>query len=138
MNFSKRKRGPGHKSKGRQLTYTCPNCKEEKNIDEFYFRKNSDRVTSYCKICNRLVANDRARKLKILSVKYLGGKCSICGYNKCLAAMEFHHKDMSIKEFSISKSKSKVFSNIKNELDKCIILCSNCHREIHASLAQLV
>lgn len=66
------------------------------------------------------------------AIEYLGGKCSICGYNKCIDALDFHHKDPKEKEFTISKriGKSK-FNDIKSELDKCVLVCANCHREIH-------
>jgi 5-methylcytosine-specific restriction endonuclease McrA len=66
-------------------------------------------------------------------VEYLGGCCSACGYDKCLNALEFHHINPDEKEFSISKSSSLTLDAIKSELDKCVLLCSNCHREVHNS-----
>ena len=63
-------------------------------------------------------------------VTYKGGKCQICGYNKCIQALEFHHLDPSKKDFSIS-GKSYSFQRLKSEIDKCIMVCSNCHKEIH-------
>lgn len=71
------------------------------------------------------------------AVEYLGGKCKICGYNKCKDAMHFHHLDPSKKEFGISSKTSWGFSKIVKELDKCILVCSNCHAEIHAGLINL-
>jgi len=68
---------------------------------------------------------------KIKSIEYLGGKCSICGYDKCKQALEFHHVDATKKEFSICDGRTRSFEKIKIELDKCILLCSNCHRELH-------
>lgn len=65
-------------------------------------------------------------------VKYKGGKCEICGYNKCINALEFHHLDPSIKDFTISdSSKHYTLDQMKKEVDKCILVCANCHREIH-------
>ena len=63
----------------------------------------------------------------------LGGKCSKCGYNKCLEALDFHH-DKGNKEGMISKL-TKDFSKQKSlkEVKKCILLCANCHRELHAN-----
>ena len=75
---------------------------------------------------------DRRRKVKELLVNYKGGKCEICGYDKCLGALDFHHLDPNEKEFSISSS--NIYKNIdklKEEVDKCILVCANCHREIH-------
>lgn len=62
------------------------------------------------------------------AVDYLGGQCKICGYKKCLAALDFHHLDPSKKE-GIKDYRS--FENNKSELDKCILLCCRCHRELH-------
>ena len=76
----------------------------------------------------------RRRELKIKAVEYKGGKCSKCGYNKCINALQFHHVDRSTKEFGISsKGFSKSWDAIKKELDKCDILCSNCHAEEHSN-----
>jgi hypothetical protein len=77
----------------------------------------------------------RRIKLKVMAVEYKGGKCSVCGYNKCIAALDFHHLDASSKEFSISADGStRGWERLKVELDKCILVCSNCHREIHHNL----
>lgn len=71
-------------------------------------------------------------KTKEELVKYKGGKCEICGYNKCLGALDFHHLDPSKKDFTISDSNIyKNLDKLKEEIDKCILVCANCHREIH-------
>ncbi len=70
------------------------------------------------------------RELKQKALDYLGGKCSLCGYNKCVQALDFHHLDPLQKDFTISSKKTK-FDKLKSELDKCILVCANCHREIH-------
>ena len=69
--------------------------------------------------------------IKIKGVEYLGGKCNRCGYNNCIAALDFHHKDSDEKEFNITGGNLKSFEKIKSELDKCELLCANCHREHH-------
>ena len=74
------------------------------------------------------------QKVKQKSVEYKGGCCEICGYSKCISALEFHHKDPNEKDFSIS-GKSISWDRIKKEIDKCILVCSNCHREIHSGLS---
>jgi len=61
-----------------------------------------------------------------------------CGYNKCLEALEFHHRNPSEKEFNVSsKGHSRSWERVKKEIEKCDLLCANCHREIHAEIDRL-
>jgi hypothetical protein len=69
--------------------------------------------------------------VKLAAVKYKGGACERCGYNKSPYALEFHHRDPSQKDGNISRMLSHSWSRVKKELDKCIMLCANCHREEH-------
>lgn len=62
-----------------------------------------------------------------------GGKCVRCGYDKCITALEFHHIDPSKKDFTISNGNFKLQDAIK-ESKKCILLCSNCHKEFHSGI----
>ena len=72
------------------------------------------------------------RKTKEELVVYKGGKCEICGYDKCLCALDFHHLDPTQKDFTISDSNIyKNLDKLKEEVDKCILVCANCHRELH-------
>ena len=70
------------------------------------------------------------KRTKKKLIDYKGGKCEICGYNKCDSALQFHHKNPNEKDFSIS-GKSLSFDRLKDEVDKCMLVCSNCHAEIH-------
>lgn len=79
-----------------------------------------------------LAVTKRRKKVRQLLVEYKGGKCSICNYNKCIAALHFHHIDPKTKSFGLSQSGlTKSLSKMKQEADKCIILCANCHAETH-------
>lgn len=76
---------------------------------------------------------ERALKRKIELIENKGGKCEVCGYDKNITALEFHHIDPSTKSFNLD---SRHLSNnnievLKNEVEKCILVCANCHREIH-------
>lgn len=74
----------------------------------------------------------RRKKIKEMAVAYKGGSCQECGYNKCTAALEFHHLDPNEKDFALSsRGHSRSWDRVKAELDKCIMVCANCHREIH-------
>lgn len=73
---------------------------------------------------------DWRKRTKMKLVEYKGGKCVRCGYNKLIKALEFHHLNPDEKDFTVS-GKSWSFEKLKNEVDKCILVCSNCHIEIH-------
>ena len=72
--------------------------------------------------------------VKLWVIEEKGGKCQLCGYNKCIEALDLHHLDPSKKEFNIS-SRDLRYSDwpiIKKEIENGVLVCSNCHREIHA------
>lgn len=95
---------------------------------EFKKRYFKDRKYNYDSLVDWRIKNKKK------SVEYKGGKCIVCGYNKCLSALEFHHVNPKEKDFSISTYKNKKFEDLKKELDKCVLVCSNCHKEIHESI----
>lgn len=79
----------------------------------------------------------RRRKIKTLAIEYKGGKCQICGYNKYQGALELHHFKGD-KKFGISdKGYTRSWERVKEELNKCILVCANCHRELEAGVTQL-
>lgn len=95
----------------------------------FYISENRYR----CKKCRVDAVQKRRHKTKEILIEYKGGKCEICGYNKCVEALEFHHKDPTKKDFGIGqKGYTRSIELNKKEVDKCILVCANCHREIHA------
>lgn len=108
----------------------CPCCKSDKPTDDFYSRRGKN-FSSYCKPCLNQATTIRQQKLKLLAVEYKGSKCIDCGYDKCIAALEFHHLDPSTKDPSFKSSKFRSIKNMKPELDKCVLLCCRCHRERH-------
>lgn len=73
------------------------------------------------------------QELKEFCIEYKGGRCSICGYNKCSAALHFHHTDPLSKKYQISSlcCRNTISPLLLEELDKCILVCANCHTEIH-------
>ena len=74
---------------------------------------------------------------KELMLKGFGGKCQICGYDKCNSALEFHHLIPEKKDFAFSKTLLIPWERVKEELKKCICVCANCHREIHEGLIEI-
>lgn len=73
----------------------------------------------------------RARENKKRAIKIMGGACQECGYSRCTAALEFHHKDGTKKERNISQECLATWSRLVEEIKKCRLLCSNCHKELH-------
>ena len=79
----------------------------------------------------------RRKKIRELAVNYLGGKCIFCRYDRCLSALDFHHVDENTKKFGLPQDGlTRSWERTKQELKKCILVCANCHREIHAGLLQ--
>lgn len=79
----------------------------------------------------------RRRKIKLMAIEYKGGRCQICGYNKYPGALDLHHINGK-KDFGIGdKGYTRSWERTKKELDKCILVCANCHREIEAGITQL-
>lgn len=122
---------------------------KEFNLDRATIRRvipDSLIINNNIKLCNKTIEEKlkakskkvidwRIRKKEIL-VEYKGGKCEVCGYEKCIKALEFHHLNPEEKDFTIS-GKSYSLEKLKNEVDKCILVCSNCHSEIHEDLRNL-
>lgn len=80
----------------------------------------------------------RRKKLRAMAAEYKGGKCIICGYDRYIGALEFHHIDQDGKSFDLSsRGLTRSWERIKKEIEKCVLVCANCHREIHAKVVQL-
>jgi len=80
----------------------------------------------------------RRKRLKEMAVELKGGECQICGYQKFMGALDFHHIDGNIKSFNLStRGLTRSWERIKDEIAKCTLVCANCHREIHGGLVKL-
>lgn len=80
-------------------------------------------------MCATCVAAVRRQERKKAAVDLMGGKCQVCGYAKCVGALDFHHVDPAAKSFSLSAG-NRGWNAIKSELSKCVLLCCRCHREV--------
>ena len=131
----------------------CTKCSVEKTEDNFdYVNKAKGKRRSICKECRRQytkehykqnvqIYKDRARISRPSYVQRNRDfiyslreelKCTQCGEDH-IAVLDFHHSDPEQKEFSISRAISDgvSLSKIQDEINKCIVLCSNCHRKLH-------
>ena len=96
--------------RGRQRRFCSPQCK------------------------NKYFVTLRRKNLKEQAVSYKGGKCLICGYDRCLDALTFHHLD-GHKDFGIAaRGYTRSWKAVKAELERCILVCATCHLEVHAGL----
>ena len=78
------------------------------------------------------VSATRRKNVSIIKEE-AGRKCCMCGYNKCIAALEFHHIDANDKEGGIIGTSASLCRQ-REEAKKCILVCANCHREIHSGM----
>ena len=86
----------------------------------------------------RQAVKNRRKKLREMARASKGSKCQICGYDKCQRALSFHHIDPSKKEFDLSsKGLTRSWDKIKMEIEKCVLICANCHMEVHDGITQL-
>jgi len=117
----------------------CPRCCETKKISEFYTRKSTGRndLGGYCKSCSNKYHTNRVKEVKIKMIEYKGGcceKCSLTLKKSHYSVFDFHHRDPREKDINFTKIKYQKWEVIKKEIDKCDLLCSNCHRLEHAKI----
>jgi len=103
------------------------NCQNTVN----QIKTNKTRLFCDKKCQNKYFVDKRRLELKFKAIQYKGGKCEKCNYIGSIACYDFHHKDPTQKSFSIShKPHTRSWDRIKLEIDKCLLLCANCHREV--------
>jgi len=110
----------------------CNSCGIVKPLDSFYIQNDRKAGFHECKNCLKERQKRRVEAHKRRAIDFLGGKCVKCGYSECLAALDFHHLDPNTKEFNLNCGR-RSWSDIEQELKKCVLLCANCHRKEHTS-----
>lgn len=109
----------------------CKNCAIELTLDSAYWRKDRGKFGNLCKKCFNLYCADRWRKKKVLVIESLGGKCTDCLISYHYSVYDIHHLDPSKKDVEWAKMRMWSPARAAVELDKCVLLCSNCHRIRH-------
>ena len=107
-------------------SHSCVLCGQT-SPSEFY-----GHIKSFCKKCQNGKRVEEFREKKRKAVLHFGGKCVKCGYAKYFGALDFHHKDSTVKEGSPCRILTGSWERALIELSKCELLCANCHREHHA------
>lgn len=126
---------------------TCSKCKEAKPLNLFYkWNKTKDGLMSRCKACHYSIQRAfrvgnkehvqsqtklRRDSVKLKAVLYKGDRCEDCLQQYPLCVYDFHHLDPSTKENDIGSLIQSSWEVVKQELDKCVLLCANCHRCRH-------
>jgi transposase len=91
-----------------------------------------------CARCRADAVARRRRKVKRILVEEAGGRCKLCGYNRCVGALEFHHLAPADKRFSLShRGVTRSLERARAEARKCVLLCANCHAEVEAGIVAL-
>ena len=104
-------------------------------LDQYHANTSSKAGLSVkCKGCRATEKRGKRKERKQECVAYKGGACGHCGGVFHSAVYDFHHIDPSKKDFKISAFRSGKFEKLRAELDKCLLLCANCHRMEHARL----
>ena len=101
-----------------------------------FVRRGSDGFR--CRLCRTGAVHRRRRDVKRILVEEAGGACVLCGYDRSLAGLHFHHVDPSAKSFALSRQGvTRSLASARAEAAKCVLLCSNCHAEVEAGTALL-
>lgn len=87
-----------------------------------------------CKRCVGEAVTRRKQKLKRMLVSEAGGCCAVCGYDRCIVSLSFHHVDPKAKSFPMTMAIGKSIATFRAEARKCVLVCANCHGEIEAGL----
>ena len=111
----------GKELTGRQKMFCSKQCKSKYYQSQGYNTKYSQKKDYHGSL------------IKYYLIQQRGGKCEKCGYDKNMAALEFHHLHPEEKEFTLDSRNLERHSDeeILKEFDKCILLCANCHAEFH-------
>jgi hypothetical protein len=138
----------------------CLDCKIEKSLSEFHVRnKNKGTLNVFCKECackrqkiwyethkerHLIHVNESRERRAIYLKKYIKRiklffGCSVCGYKKCASSLDFHHMIESDKLINISKVVNRLWTmkKTKKEIRKCVLLCKNCHQELHEGVIKI-
>jgi predicted transcriptional regulator len=113
----------------------CPVCNQTKTIDSYYKRSSRKDNAGYCKECSNNYHSNRIKNIKIRMIEYKGNECVDCGLNivdSHYSVFDFHHLNSNEKDVNFKRIKYQSWNKIVAELDKCVLLCANCHRLRHA------
>lgn len=110
---------------------TCNTCDVDRPLTDYRkcgkHKNGTQKYRPTCKVCEKDVIVNIIKEIH-------GDCCTNCGYDKLFSALDLHHLDPDQKEYQVSAMKGYPISRVRDEIKKCVLLCSNCHRELHAGL----
>ncbi len=117
---------------------TCKRCEETKELTEYYSNgktyKGTKKFKANCKPCEQII---KVEQMISIFDSIVDLECAICGYDKCFAAIDFHHLDPQEKDFGIRDIQLRNKDKLRKEIAKCAVLCVRCHREYHAGAIEV-
>jgi hypothetical protein len=119
-------------------TRKCPvelrQCRQHGLAEFAFYGSGRGRRRWRCKRCVGEAVTRRKQKVRRLLIAEAGGCCALCGYDRCVISLVFHHVDRTTKSFQLSSATTKSLATYREELRKCVLLCANCHGEVEAGL----
>lgn len=113
------------------MTHKCSFCGETDKTKFYGHKKHT------CGPCHNQYTIKRGQEVKLYVLTQLGNCCSLCGYSKCMDALDIHHTDPTKKDKNFRSFKGWGKERIDREIEFCTLLCANCHREVHAGITPL-
>jgi hypothetical protein len=113
------------------LVCTCTYCGRQ-----YTYENRRGHTKLLCNSCRSAGGSPR-HEIKRRLLELRGGRCQLCGYDRCPAVLTFHHVDPSTKKFIFAGSHSRSWESQVREALKCVVLCANCHREVHSGFREL-
>ena len=111
-------------------------CRQHGWIVHYRFNQKNGRVRWRCRRCVGEAMLRRKQKVRRTLVREAGGCCALCGYDRCIVNLHFHHVDPSTKRFLLSAQTGQALDTFREEAKKCVLVCANCHGEIEAGVIE--
>jgi cytochrome c553 len=129
---------PLFRSPGRPPTETSTaelrECQHHGLVEFHRYRAGRHTFRWRCKRCVGEAVTRRHQQIRQTLIEEAGGRCAVCGYDRCVVSLHFHHVDPASKSFPVSTAQGRSLAAFREEAKKCVLVCANCHGEIEMGL----